>query len=203
MLKSGQKRAIWRIFSFLKPIAGALLILMILRVTGLLAHVSTFTNAAMMQTGVLDAEPEAITAEEQFDFDFTVRTLDGQVKAVSELKGKVIFLNLWATWCGPCRAEMPGIEELYQQVDKSQIEFVMLSVDRPGLETKVKNFVQAQEYTFPVYTLNSELPEVLQVPSIPTTFVIDKSGKIVQKKVGTTQFNTPRFREYLRKLVTQ
>lgn len=203
MLKSGQKRAIWRIFSFLKPIAGALLILMILRVTGLLAHVSTFTNAALMQTGVLDAQPEEITTEEEFDFDFTVRTLDGQVKSVSELKGKVIFLNLWATWCGPCRAEMPGIEELYQQVDKSQIEFVMLSIDRPGLETKVKNFVQAQKHTFPVYTLHSELPEVLQVPSIPTTFIIDKSGKIVQKKVGTTQFNTPRFREYLGKLVTQ
>ena len=64
-----------------------------------------------------------------YQHDLTMLTPDGRPVSLSELRGKAVFVNLWASWCPPCRAEMPGIEALYQKVDKSKVAFVMLSLD--------------------------------------------------------------------------
>ncbi|MFC7671091.1 TlpA family protein disulfide reductase [Hymenobacter humi] len=91
-------------------------------------------------------------------------TLDGKAVNLSDLKGKVVFVNLWAAWCPPCRAEMPGIEALYKKVDKSKVAFLMLSLDDDA--AKARKFVQAQGYTFPVYMRTGDLP----APLTPTPF---------------------------------
>lgn len=204
MLKTNQKQLLVRAVNLLKPVAGAILILLVLRYTGMLTYVMAATQSAVLMTGVRDFKPENPSATaETFDYNFTVRDINGQTKSINDLKGKVIFLNLWATWCGPCRAEMPGIEKLYADIPKEQIAFVMLSIDRPGLEGKVKDYITKEEFTFPVYTLGGPLPELLEVPSIPATFIIDKKGNVVSKHVGTTNFNTGRFRKYLQDLAAQ
>ena len=204
MLKTNQKQLLVRAVNLLKPVAGAILILLVLRYTGMLTYVMAATQSAVLMTGVRDFKPEDPSATpETFDYNFTVRDINGQTRSINDLKGKVIFLNLWATWCGPCRAEMPGIEKLYADIPKEQIAFVMLSIDRPGLEGKVKDYITKEEFTFPVYTLGGPLPELLEVPSIPATFIIDKKGNVVSKHVGTTNFNTGRFRKYLQDLAAQ
>lgn len=125
-------------------------------------------------------------------------TLDGQAVNLSDLKGKVVFVNLWASWCPPCRAEMPGIEALYQKVDKSKIAFVMLSLDDDV--AKARKFVQAQGYTFPVYLRTGNLPAPFDSNSIPSTVILGPDGQVAARHDGMAEYDTPEFRQALEKL---
>lgn len=179
----------------IKSWAIAIIIFLILRSTGMLSGLSDITNRALMSAGVMDVDiDEPLNTD--FNYEFSIQDLDGKTINFNEYKGKVVFLNIWATWCGPCRAEMGSIQELYSKVDNKNIAFIMLSVDRSGAQ-KVKNYVTSKQYTFPVFMPATGLPEQLQVPSIPTTFIIGKDGKLVSKKVGSTNFDTPEFKGYL------
>jgi thiol-disulfide isomerase/thioredoxin len=127
---------------------------------------------------------------------FKMVDLQGESMQFEELKGKVIFLNIWATWCPPCIAEMPNIQSLYDKLGSDKIAFVMLSVDKAGLE-KVKKFVERKGFIFPVYMPASPLPEVFYTQSIPTTFIISPEGKIVHKQLGMAEYDTPEVRKFL------
>jgi thiol-disulfide isomerase/thioredoxin len=187
-----------RLLNYIKPILGAIAIVLILKVTGVLSGISYFTNSALMKTGIMDATPgSASEAGETFDYNFKIKSLTGEVVDFNQFKGKVVFINLWATWCGPCRVEMPSIQELYNGVDQNKIQFVMLSLDRDSDLPKIIKFVDKNKFTFPVYQPIGFLSPLFDVSSIPTTFIVDKNGKVVSKKVGTTNFNTKKFKNYL------
>lgn len=202
MKKLLQSGTVIRIFRFLKPWLSALIIIIILRYTGMLSAVTDFAGTTIMKTGAMDFEPEAALKKENFDYNFSVKDLQGNVVDFNSFRGKVVFLNLWATWCGPCRSEMPSIEALYSSLpDKDKVAFVMLSMDKPEHQSKVVKYVQSNAYTFPAYTLNSNLsPQLREVLSIPTTFVISKDGKIASKKVGAANYDNNRFRKFLEEL---
>lgn len=150
-----------------------------------------------MKTGVMDAEPNDVAVIKSFDYDFRIKDLQGNVIDFNEFRGKTIFLNLWATWCGPCRVEMPSIQKLYNRVDTKGIVFVMLSLDDDKNHNKILKFISDRDLTLPVYQPASELPTLLDVPSIPTTFVIDPKGKVASKKVGAANFDNEEFENFL------
>jgi thiol-disulfide isomerase/thioredoxin len=158
-------------------------------------------QSAVLKTGFVDARTEEGKAE-SFDYNFSIKDLQGNKHSFSEYKGKVVFLNLWATWCGPCRAEMAGIQKLYASMNSDSVSFVMLSIDRDKDKEKVVKYVRDKEFTFPVFLPSGYLSEQLNVPSIPTTFIIGKDGALVAKEVGTTNFNTPKFKKFLQKLAS-
>jgi thiol-disulfide isomerase/thioredoxin len=188
----------------LKPWLVTIALLLILRYTGALSGISYVTQSAVMETGFMDAKSEAdVTRPEAFNYNFTVKDLKGNVVRIEELKGKVIFLNLWATWCGPCRVEMPSIEALYNSVDKEKVVFLMLSLDTPQNFNKVEKYVDDKGFSFPVYVVDKGLTEQLQVPSIPTTFVIGKDGNIKRKEVGAANYDTPKFKAFLNSLTEE
>lgn len=165
-----------------------------------MGQISYITQSAALKTGLLNASPEAdVTADKEFDYDFVLKDLKGNKVNFVDYRGKVVFLNLWATWCGPCRAEMRGIHKLYEKLKGEPVEFVMLSIDNDKALTKVESYLTANKFTFPVYMPSGYLAEQLQVPSIPTTFVISKEGKIVMKEVGTRNYDTKRMVEFLKK----
>lgn len=176
-----------------------ILIIVVLYFTGGLGQIATLAQSAVVHSGFVDADPSD-SKDESFDYHFTVKDLEGNSFPVEQFKGKVVFLNLWATWCGPCKAEMPSIQKLYEQVDHTKFAFVMLSIDREKDFAKVKKYVQDKSYSFPVFTPSGYLTEQLNVPSIPTTFVISKEGKIVMKEVGMKNYNTSKFKKYLEEL---
>ena len=151
----------------------------------------------------MDASPGDNTSDEQFDYNFTIKTLEGEAVDFNQFKGKVILINLWATWCGPCRVEMPSIQKLYDQVGKKNIQFVILSLDRDHDLPKIKKYVSLNKFSFPVYQPTGSLASQLSVPSIPTTLIIDAKGNIVDKKVGVTNFNTKKFIKYLEDLAKE
>jgi len=188
----------------LKPWLVTIAFVLILRYTGALSGISYVTQSAVMETGLMDAKVESdVTKPEAFNYNFTIKDLKGNTINAEELKGKVVFLNLWATWCGPCRVEMPSIEALYNSVEKDKVVFVMLSLDTPQNFNKVGKYVEDKEFTFPVYVVDKGLTEQLQVPSIPTTFIVGKDGMIKRKEVGAANYDTPKFKQFLSSLAAQ
>jgi thiol-disulfide isomerase/thioredoxin len=192
-----------KVFNFLKPILTVAVIFILLQVTGLIGGVSYVTQSAAMKTGLLDADASNTEDPIPFDFNFSVKDLQGSKIPFDQFKGKVIFLNLWATWCGPCRAEMPTIQKLYNEVPNDKIVFVMLSLDKDQDKDKIVQYIKSKSFSFPVYQPSGYLTEQMNVPSIPTTFVISKEGKIVSMEVGTTNFNTSKFKKFITGLAAQ
>ena len=148
-------------------------------------------------TNAFEKKAESNLNQKDFDYNFNVKDLEGRSLAFKEYKDKVVFLNLWATWCGPCRYEMPGIQKLFNSVDSNKIVFVMLSLDREGDLVKVASYAKNNAFTFPVFMSSGNLTSQLNVPSIPTTFIIDRKGKIVLQHIGSTNYDTDKYRKLL------
>lgn len=147
-------------------------------------------------------EAAATANSEMAGAGFKMVDLQGKQVNFESLKGKVVFLNIWATWCPPCIAEMPNIQKLYDKVGSDKIAFVMLSVDEGGME-KVKKFIDKKKYTFPVYMPASQFPQEFYSNAIPTTFIISPEGKIVAKQEGMADYDTPEVAEFLQKLAVK
>lgn len=186
-----------KLFQSIKPILLTLIFVGFLQVTGLWGSASAFAQILILKTGVLNADAEAKKSPADFDYNFSMKDLKGNRVSFDQYKGKVVFINLWATWCGPCKAEMPGIQNLTEKLKDEPIEFVMLSVDKEGALPKVTNYLENNQFTFPVFMPHGYLPEEMQVPSIPTTFVISKEGKILMKEVGTRNYDTKKMVNFL------
>jgi thiol-disulfide isomerase/thioredoxin len=184
-----------------KVLFGSIVILLFLKVTGLASAVSFVTQSAALHAGLMNVSTDVAT--ERFDYNFTIKDLAGNKISFEEYKGKVIFLNLWATWCGPCRAEMPTIQKLYDQANRNQISFVMLSIDKDANRDKVVQYISDKAFTFPAFMPSGYLPDQLNVSHIPTTLVISKQGKIVLKEVGMRNYDTRRFQKLLEKLANE
>lgn len=183
---------------FRKNISSLFFVLLLLLIlTGNFGVVTSGAQSILLKTGLMNASAEVLENAEAFDYNFSVKDLNGNIVNAEQFKGKVIFLNLWATWCGPCRAEMPTIEDLYNEVDHDKIVFIILSLDKEGDEQKVASYIKKKGFTFPVYTKTTALPTLLRVPSIPTTFVVSKDGYVVSENVGTNNFNTRKFKSFL------
>ena len=139
--------------------------------------------------------PVVATGSTPYPHNVSMLTLDGKAVNLSDLEGKVVFVNLWASWCPPCRAEMPGIEALYKKVDHSKIVFVMLSLDDNA--AKARKFVEAQGYTFPVYLRTGNLPAPFDSNSIPSTVILGPDGQVAARHDGMADYDTPEFKAAL------
>src|SRR4030066_464396 len=116
--------------------------------------------------------------------DFSLIDLNGKRVVLKQFKGKVIFLNFWATWCGPCKEEMPSLEVLHRQFKEKNFVLLTISVDYEGIKP-VQEFINKHQYTFPVLLdPKGETLDLFEVKGIPTTFLIDKKGKMVGKAIG-------------------
>lgn len=113
--------------------------------------------------------------------DFELKTLDGQKIRLSQLQGKKVMLNFWATWCPPCKAEMPFMEKFYKEAG-DEIEIIAVNIDT---ENDVAGFAKNMKITFPILLDKKEqVMKTYQVISIPTTYFIDKDGIIKHKFIG-------------------
>ncbi|MEQ6122560.1 TlpA disulfide reductase family protein [Reichenbachiella sp. MALMAid0571] len=163
--------------------------------TGLHTEVIGMIQRVVLAPGLI--KPEVIPASEQQDasYQFNLVDVDGNTVSFEKFRGKTIFINLWATWCPPCVAEMPDINSLYGKIDSDEIAFVMISRDQDF--DKAIQFAAKKAYDFPIYSEASLLPSVFQTNSIPTTFVISPQGKIVVKKSGMASYDSEEFRDFL------
>lgn len=179
-------------------------ILLTLFLTGLHTEVFGFIQRGLLETGLMnpDVEEKAVpvntSANPKADFSMNLINSKGEEVSMEQFRGKVIFINLWATWCPPCIAEMPGINSLYQEVEDEGVVFLMLSVD-DNFE-KAKRFKEKKGFEFEIYQADGGIPQMYYSQSIPTTFIINAKGELALTHTGMADYNTAEFKEFLRGL---
>lgn len=172
-----------------------------LYITGLHTEVLGFLQRGILATGIMDPDLDkkddiaVLENYPQADFSMNLINSKGEQVTMEELRGKVIFMNVWATWCPPCVAEMPGINKLYKDVDKENVAFIMLSVDQDF--QKAIDYNKRKGYDFEVYKTTGGMPQMYNSQSIPTTYVIDSKGNLVLTHMGMGDYNTKDFKEFL------
>ena len=116
--------------------------------------------------------------------NFSLKTSSGKTIVLSKLRGKVVVVNFWATWCGPCRAEIPGFVDVYEKYKSKGLEIVGISLDEGGWHD-VKPFVKEYNISYPVVLGNNRVArDYGNIDAIPTTFIVDKHGNIVSRHIG-------------------
>ncbi len=124
--------------------------------------------------------------------DFTLRDLDGHAHRLSDYRGKVVILNFWATWCPPCRKEMPSMERAWQRIQARHEPIVVLAVDVGEDADTVFTFTADYPVTFPLLLDRSaKVVDRWQVRGLPTTFVIDPRGRVAFRAIGGRAWDDP------------
>ncbi|MGL1885241.1 MAG: TlpA family protein disulfide reductase [Reichenbachiella sp.] len=163
--------------------------------TGYYKDVAGFLQGMILEIGFMKPDQIEENDQQTASYDFFIRDVNGQKIDFHSFEGKTVFINYWATWCPPCIAEMPDINDLYHNMKDQNIEFVMISLDEDF--DKAKKFVDRKGYDFPIYQMASQRPVVYNSNSIPTTYVLSKKGKIVAKRSGMAKYDTEEFRTFL------
>ncbi len=133
------------------------------------------------------------------NYNWQLKRNDNRPYNLSETKGKVVLINFWATWCPPCIAEMPSLHDLYDDY-KDKIEFVLVSSEE---KTTIASFLDKKGYHFNFYTPTEIPPETFKVSSIPRTFLISKTGKIIIDETGAANWNSKKVRETIDQLLKE
>ncbi|MFO8000817.1 MAG: TlpA disulfide reductase family protein [Marinilabilia sp.] len=115
---------------------------------------------------------------------------DGEVISLGNFQGQPVFLNFWATWCPPCIAEMPSIQKLYDAY-KDEVAFVLVSNESQEV---IDAFMDRHDYSLPVYSMESNVPDVFETSTIPSTYLIAPSGRVLISKTGAARWNSKKMR---------
>lgn len=156
-------------------------IVVLLLAGGLLAGVTLFAD---------DLNPVAVGSRAP---DFEARDLrGGAVRTIANYRGQVVLLNVWATWCEPCRIEMPSMEELYKAYGPRGLHIVAVSIDATAGEDSIRAYAKDLGLTFEIlHDPTHEIEKAYQVTGYPESFVIDRSGIIRRKWISAADWNAP------------
>ena len=119
----------------------------------------------------------------EVSYDFTLQGLEGKPISLSDYKGKVVFIDFWATWCPPCRLSIPYVEKLYEQY-KDNEDFVVLGINLEESKEDITKFMKKQKMNYPILLSDKKVISNYKITSIPRFFLIDRNGEIYNKYVG-------------------
>jgi peroxiredoxin len=125
--------------------------------------------------------------------DFKATAIEGvpQTKTIADYKGQVVLLNVWATWCLPCRTEMPSIQALYDRFGPRGLKVVAVSIDNPGTEAKIREFRDQYGLTFEIlHDASGLIKRDYQTTGVPETFIIGRDGIIRKKVIAAADWNS-------------
>jgi len=112
-------------------------------------------------------------------------------KGIKSYEGEVVLLNVWATWCGPCRIEMPSMQRLHERLGPKGLRIVAVSVDDPGMEARIRAFTDELGLDFEVlYDAPGAIRQIYQTTGVPETFIIDREGKIRRRIIGAEDWSS-------------
>lgn len=132
------------------------------------------------------------------DYDIKLKGINTASTNLKDFRGKkILFLNFWGTWCKPCREEWPSIEKLYH-AKNGQMDFVLIAMMDD--EEKVRKFIMENNYKAPVYLAETPISNTLLPKVFPTTFILDKTGRILQKETSSKDWNSKNSHQFLEKV---
>ena len=123
---------------------------------------------------------------------FSLKDVNGNVINLQSLRGKKLFVNIWASWCPPCKRELPSIEKLYRSVDTSKVRFLLVSFD-DRFEAAMK-YMSARKINLPIYYPTENPPALFQVQGIPATFIFNQNGDLVKRVDGGENYDTKEYK---------
>lgn len=168
---------------------------LVFSLTFILGYFLVSSNLAGHRFGMGISAAKSVSAP-----NFTLKTLDGKKVSLSDFRGKYVFLNFWATWCFPCRMEMPSMEKLYQKFKSSPFQMVAVSLDRQG-EKIVRPFVNDQGFNFMILLDESNSTvDTYGVSGIPSTLIISPEGNIIDRLNGATDWSKDEVFDYFQGL---
>lgn len=156
----------------------------------------------LVAVGLFKAEikKEAVNDNSTANTEFAFTNSTGLTATTASLKGKVVFINFWASWCPPCRAEMPSLNNLYKKL-KDDNRFVFLFMNEDEDKTKAMQYLNKNNFIIPLYNLSGNVPNEIFSGTLPTTIVLNKQGNIVLKHEGMAGYNTDAFIKQLKELL--
>lgn len=155
-------------------------------------------KTGLFNAGINSKKPNDTESPVSFHF----KSSKGDVVTNDSLAGKVVFINYWASWCPPCRAEMPSLQELYDKMkDNKSIEFLFVN-DGEDRSLAIE-YLATNSFTLPLYFSGEASSSEFFVTTLPTTYILNKNGVIVFEKTGMSNYNSPKFIAELEKLIAQ
>jgi thiol-disulfide isomerase/thioredoxin len=157
-------------------------------------------NVQVFIQRIISTSPEQLSESQEIaveSYDWELLSMNDGVTNFSESIGRPVVLNLWATWCPPCVAEMPALQNIYDSFSE-EVDFYFVSSED---SEKLKRWLKTKEYNLPVYNAYSSFPKEFASGSLPTTFVLDRQGRIVMKEVGSAKWDSDYMKTYLQELV--
>ena len=175
---------------FIVGMLGTLLLLAV-------AFMSAFTNAV---APLLAAQRGVVKPGEPAP-NFQLRDMNGQAVSLSDLRGKIVLVNFWATWCGPCRIEMPAMERLYRTYDRKDFEILAVSTDAQGVAV-TRPFQQENQLTFPIlHDADFRVGLSYGARTLPMTFMVDRQGIVRQQIFGARDWEAPEAHQLIQMLM--
>jgi len=184
---------------FIKKNGVNILLIAILMVIFFVPSAKAFLLKGLMEIGLYSPKIEVLETGPANLSGIRFSNSKGEMIDLGALKGKVILVNFWATWCPPCRAEMPSIQKLYKRFkDNSNVVFVFADAD--SNLPKAAQFMDKHQYDLPVFKVESEIPEQIFGGSLPTTVVFDREGRLSFRHEGMADYDDPKFSDFLKTL---
>ncbi len=196
-----QEKSHWRKYLSLSNIISALLLVLII---GMIVNPEWKAGfiKGLMKVGLYQPDiPEEVRQEDlSRHLQVSFKDYRGMSLSLEELKGRVVFLNFWATWCPPCIAEMESIDQLYRQY-KNDPSVIFLMVDVDGDMARSQEFMNKRGYELKAWAPAGAIPEELFGGSLPTTIILDRTGAKVMEHIGPADYASSKMQDFIKKLV--
>jgi thiol-disulfide isomerase/thioredoxin len=189
------------LLKYIKSNIGNILFVIVALIIFFSTDARTFLIQGLMSTGLYNAKAPSSSQikSESIPYDLTFKSEDGDIIRLSENKGEVYFINFWATWCPPCRAEMPSINSLHSKItNKDKVKFLLVDVDNK-IPSSV-NYMTKNNYQLKVYSIASAIPDYIFSGTLPTTVIVGPNGDIVFQHSGMADYDTTEMLNFINTL---
>lgn len=192
------------IWQYIRKNAFTILMVIFIGVMFFSPDAKSFVLRQLMATGLFNASMDKKDAgtKNQVNTDFDFADEKGNVQNTSSLRGKVVFINFWASWCPPCRAEFPSIETLYTQF-KNNPDIVFLTINEDDDPATGKAYLEKEKFSVPMYQSSGNVPAEIYSGSLPTTVVLDKNGKVRLHHAGFANYASDKFVKQIEELINE
>ncbi|NGM61884.1 TlpA family protein disulfide reductase [Sphingobacterium sp. SGG-5] len=179
---------------------AGLFVIMVLLLTACNNNADKNKETANETTPEATTTPSTAPTQNEVSVSATFKDEQGTIVNTADLKGKVVFINFWATWCPPCRKEMPSIQTLYNKFkDNTNIIFLIVEIENDVEGTK--RFLAEGDLQLPIVYPQDDIPKEWLGGAIPTTVILDKNGVIAAKQEGMYDFGTPAVEDFIQELI--